>query len=123
VELYRAKERALIAQLIIDLLKTAHAAHQRFTGKAKPYLTSDVESLLLGWAVLLGHVSGRPRNASEIARYLGVPRVTAKRKLDALEKGGIIVRRGSKYHMAHVELGGDDYVDRCMSLIKRAAQL
>lgn len=125
VELYRAKERALIGQLIVDLLKAAHIARLRLAGsKAKPYLAGEVENLLLGWAVLLGHASGKPKNASEIGRYLGVPRVTAQRRLDDLEKSGIVVRRGNRYHMsADLKRADDEYIDKCMLLIKRAAQL
>jgi hypothetical protein len=122
VELYRAKERALIAQLIIDLLKTAHSARLKLAG-AKPSLASDVESMLLGYAVLIGHVSGKPRNASEIGRALEIPRATAQRKLDELQKNGIIIRRGSKYHLADLNKADDNYIDKCLWLIKHAAQL
>ena len=48
---------------------------------------------------LLGQAAGKPKNASELGRYVGIPRVTAQRKLDDLEKGGIVVRRGNKYHI------------------------
>lgn len=125
VELYRAKERALIGQLIVDLLKAAHVARLRLArGSAKPYLAGEIENMLLGWAVLAGHASGKPKNASEVGRYIGVPRVTAQRRLDELEADGIIVRRGNKYHIsADLKRADDEYVDKCMLLIKRAAQL
>jgi hypothetical protein len=125
VELSRAKERALIGQLIVDLLRVAHTSRLRSTrGRAKPYLAGEIENMLLGWAVLLGHAGGKPKNASEIGRYLGIPRVTAQRRLDDLEESGIIVRRGNRYHMSgDLKKADDEYVDKCMLLIKRAAQL
>lgn len=125
MELYRARERALIAQLIIDLLRTAHNGRVRHVGnKSKSYLAGEIENMLLAWAVLLGQVSGKPKNASEIGRSLGIPRVTAQRKLDILSRsGGIIVRRGARYLMAESQAGDDEYIDKCLLLIKHAAQL
>lgn len=124
VELYRAKERAVIGHLIIDLLRTAHGARRRLVGaQSKSYLAGEIENMLLAWAVLLGHVNGKPRNASEIGRFIGVPRVTAQRKLDDLAASGIIVRHGSRYLMAESVAGDDEYIDKCMLLIKHAAQL
>lgn len=116
MELYRAKERALIAQLTIDLIRTIH--HGRFG--AGHINAGDLETLLLSGVVLVGHASGKPKNASEIGRYLGVPRATAQRKLEVLEKKGIIVRRGSKYHMADLKKGDDDYIDKCLAIINHA---
>lgn len=119
VELYRARERALIAQLIIDLVKAVH--HSRIG--AKRISAGELETLLLAGVVLIGHASGKPKNISEIGRYLGVPRATVQRKLEGLAKRGIVVRRGSKYHMAaDLKKGEDDYIDRCLALIKRAAE-
>jgi hypothetical protein len=121
LEPYRAKERALIARLIIDLLRTVHAG--RLGGKGRPFAANEIETLLLSGAVLLGHAHGSPKNASEIGRIVGVPRATALRKLEDLQERGIVVRRGSKYFMVELKKGEDDYIDKCLALIKRAAQL
>lgn len=124
MELYRAKERAVIGQLVIDLLRAAHGGRIRLVGnRSKSYLAAEIENMLLGWAVLLGHVNGKPKNASEIGRFLGIPRVTAQRKLDELARDGVIARRGSKYLMTESKAGDDEYIDRCLLLIKHAAQL
>lgn len=120
MELYRGKERALIAQLTIELVKTMH--HSRL-GKGRRINAGEIETLLLSGVVLIGHAACRPKNLSEIGRYLGIPRATVQRKLEILEKKGVIVRRGSKYHMAELKKGNDDYIDKCLLLIKRAAQL
>lgn len=121
--IHRAEERALIGRLLIDLLKTIHRARRALSDKSKRHLAGDVDNILLSYAVLIGAVSGRPRNASELARYTGIPRASAQRKLDCLEKSGVVVRKGSKYHMTGARMGGDEYIDRCLLLIKRASQL
>jgi predicted Rossmann fold nucleotide-binding protein DprA/Smf involved in DNA uptake len=123
MQLYRAKDRALIGQLIIDLLKTSYNARSRaLRGKGKPHLAAEIESMLLNWSVLIAQVNGKPKNASEIGRYLGIPRVTAQRKLDELESLGVVIRRGGRYYMAELNVG-DEYIDRCLSLIKRASKI
>jgi predicted Rossmann fold nucleotide-binding protein DprA/Smf involved in DNA uptake len=119
MDLYRAKERALIAQLIIDLIKTVHSG---LLGR-KGNFAGDAEMLLLSGVVLLSHASGKPKNTSEIARSLGVPRVTALRKLNDLEEMGIIERRGGKYFMLNPKKNPDGYIDKCLLLIRRAAKL
>jgi hypothetical protein len=62
----------------------------------------DYDAPALTWvaaAVALGHAEGRPMNASKIAEYLKLDRVTVMRKLDKLIDAGIIVRDGDDYFM------------------------
>jgi CRP-like cAMP-binding protein len=120
--IHRAEERALIGRLLIDLLKTIHRARRQLSDKSRPHLTGDLEYVLLSYAVLIGGLSGRPKNATEIGRYIDIPRATAQRKLGDLEKSGVVVRKGSKYHMTGAKMGPDEYIDKCLLLIKRAAQ-
>lgn len=120
MEPYRAKERALIAQLMIDLIR---ALYRGRLGEGEPFSPAGIEKLMLSGAVLLAHVQGKPKNASDLARVLDVPRVTALRRLKDLEKSGIIIRHGSKYYMAELRPGNDAYIDKCLTLIRRAAQL
>jgi DNA-binding IclR family transcriptional regulator len=78
--------------------------------------------MLVAAAVLTGHVSNKPRTASEIARYLGFPRVTTQRKLDALMKQCLVARRGTRYCMQENTYGDlDEWIDRAIGLIKRTA--
>ena len=78
--------------------------------------------MLVSYAVLIGCLGGKPKNASEIARYTGIPRVTAQRKLDDLEKTGGLVRKGNRYHSMPMGMADDDYIDKCLALIRRAAK-
>lgn len=125
--IYRAKERAIIGRLVIDLLKTIHGGRRHFGDQQKEHLNGDLDYILLCYAILIGASNGRPKNATEIGRFLDIPRATAQRKLDALEKHGIVARKGSKFHLIGAQLTEasaalDEYIDKCMLLIKRAAQ-
>ena len=128
MSIHRARERALIGRLIIDLLKTIYGARRHLGDQTKPYLGGDVEYILLSYAVLIGVVSGRPKNATELGRFVDIPRASAQRKLDELEKNGVISRKSSRYQMgSRAQITGasaevDDYIDRCLLLIKRAAK-
>jgi DNA-binding IclR family transcriptional regulator len=109
------------------LLRTIHNARRRLGDQRKAHLTADLEYILLCQAILIGATSGRPKNATEISRFIDIPRATAQRKLDNLEKHGIVARKGSKYHLIGAQLtaasaGLDEYVDKCLLLIKRAAK-
>jgi hypothetical protein len=126
IAIHRAEERALIGRLLIDLLKTMHSARHHF-GERKAPAASDLDFMLLCFAVLIGVTSGRPKNATEVGRLTNIPRATAQRKLDVLEKHGVVARKGSKYHLAapyliEASAGLDEYIDKCLLLIKRATR-
>ena len=122
VPIPRAKERALIGRLLIDLLRVIHIARRRLSDKSKPHLNGDVEYILLSYAVLIGDVSGKPKTAADIGRYIDIPRASAQRKLGDLEKAGVVMRKGGRYHLTGARMGCEEYIDKCLLLIKRAAQ-
>ena len=96
----------------------------RRLGGKEPFSAGDIDALLVSGVVMIGHAEGKPKNASEIARIVAVPRPTVLRKLDDFQKKGIVERRGSKYFITNpTPPGGDDYIDKCMALIRRAAKL
>jgi CRP-like cAMP-binding protein len=117
----RIKDRVLIGRLLIDMLRTIHTAGRRPSDKSKRHLNRDVEYILLSYAVLIGAAGGKPKTAAEIARFVDLPRATAQRKLGDLEKSGVVMRQGGKYHLTGAKMGCDQYVDKCLLLIKRAA--
>jgi hypothetical protein len=117
----RATDRVLIGRLLIDLLRTIHTARRPLSDESKRHLNRDVEYILLSYAVLIGAAGGKPKTAAEIARFVDLPRATAQRKLGDLEQNGVVMRRGSKYHLTGNKMGCDQYVDKCLLLIKRAA--
>lgn len=122
LELYRAKERAVIARLAVDLIKIVHVGRIAKKG-TRVFVAGDVETLLLSCVVLLAHVDGKPKSASAIGRALGIPHTTAQRKLNDLEKRGLVERRRNAYFMCDIKRGEDSYIDRAMLVIRRAAQL
>lgn len=86
-----ARERAVICQAVIDILRVYclnYFAHDRIGEK--------VEELLIGFALYVGQEQGRPLSATDIAEYLGMSRTTVARKLQHFEKAGIL----------HVETSG-----------------
>jgi CRP-like cAMP-binding protein len=119
-ELYRAHERLILARLEIDLIKTIHKGTlgKRF----HKTIAGEVELLLIAAAVLIGHVQDTPRNSTDIARQLGIPRATVQRKLGALVKRGTIRVQGRRYLMTDRKPGDDhSYIDLALSLIRNAA--
>lgn len=119
--LYRARERLILARLEIDLIKTIHKGTlgKRF----HKTIAGEVELLLIAAAVLIGHVQETPRNSTDIARQLGIPRATVQRKLGVLVKRGTVrVIAHRRYCMADRKPGDDySYVDMALALIRRAA--
>jgi predicted transcriptional regulator len=109
---YRAKHRALIAQTMIDLVKTVRSGRM---SKVR-----SIESVIISAAVVVGHAAGRPRTASDIARALDIPRVTVIRKLAELVRDGLIDRQGSRYFMVENPPAGESYVDDALRVISRA---
>lgn len=114
MRLHRAQERALIAQVMLDLISTVH--HGRIgSGKGR-----EADLVLVASVVLLGHVAGRKRTAAEVGRALGMPRVTAWRKLEELCRRGIVVRKGTRYKI--VDAADFRYVDTSLAIIRRAGE-
>lgn len=120
--LVRAKERAVMAQLLIGLIKTVVAPALRTPSVG---LGSRVEALLISGSVLLGDVAGKPRTAGEVSRHLGIPRATVIRKLDALVRQGVCVkhRDGRRYCMSRQPHTSYNYVDEAVRLIRHSARV
>lgn len=113
--LQRAEERALIAQLTIDLVKVLHRGRLK-----RARIAGEVEMLLMSGVVLIGHVKGTPRTASQISRALGIPRATVQRKLAELQRRGVVASRKGQYHFV-ADAGDHSYVDKALALIASAA--
>lgn len=80
-----AKERAVICQAVIDILRVYslnYFGHER--------LGENVEEILIGFALYIGQEQGRPLSATDIAEYLGMPRTTVARKLQNFERIGLL---------------------------------
>lgn len=80
-------QRVIVTRLGIDLLR---GGSQNILGE--PDFGSALETQVITMAVSLGQLEGRPMSASKIAGYVGIPRTTVLRKLQALVAAGLVVR-------------------------------
>jgi DNA-binding IclR family transcriptional regulator len=91
---------------------------------AKASVGGRVETLLISGEVLIGHVENRPRNATDIARHLHVPRATVVRKLALLERAGEVkqLEDGRYCYTKEQDEAALGYVDTALAIIRRAAR-
>ena len=47
----------------------------------------------------LGDIDGKPFSVAKIAAYMRVPRTTVRRRLDQLQRWGLIDRKGRRYYV------------------------
>ena len=87
-------ERALVARLVLSMLRTVRNAYT-------PELTlaECSEFLFLMMHLFIGHVEGKPLSASRLARIAEMPRTSVLRHLGALIELGYIERKGNKYYL------------------------
>jgi len=87
-------ERARVARLVLNLLRTVRNAYT-------PELTLEEASefLFLMMHLFIGHAEGRPLSASKLARIAEMPRTTVLRRLAALIELGYLERVGDSYYL------------------------
>jgi hypothetical protein len=88
------RERRILANMIINILRQYYQAYRTYTHES---FESDLGNLLVGGAVLLGYLEGRPLNAHKIALILNTPRTTVLRKLAWLMKHDLVIKSGGSY--------------------------
>jgi hypothetical protein len=88
----RPQQRLALVRTILDLT-------DRFRDLCLPDHPRghNVEAVLIGGAVLLGHVQGRPMTVSNLSDYLDISRTTTARKLGPLIKSRTLRRSGDIY--------------------------
>jgi DNA-binding IclR family transcriptional regulator len=64
----------------------------------------------VGVCVAIGHVDGKSFSAAKLAAYLDCPRTSVIRRLDALAKMEIIVRRGTRYYLNEPRVNSDSAI-------------
>jgi DNA-binding IclR family transcriptional regulator len=62
-------------------------------------LGTRLETFFIGLCVALGDIKGKPLSMAKITAYMGVPRTTAIRRLDQLQRWGLIDRQGRYYYI------------------------
>jgi DNA-binding IclR family transcriptional regulator len=80
---------------MIDIMRTVHGA---YAPVAEPF-GARLETFFIGLCVAVGDVDGKPFSVAKIATYMRVPRTTVIRRLDQLQRWGLIDRRGRHYYL------------------------
>jgi biotin operon repressor len=80
---------------MIDLMRGVHTAY----APANEPFGSRLETFFIGLCVALGHIDGKPFSVAKIAAYMGVPRSTVIRRLDRLQRWGLVYRQGRGYYI------------------------
>lgn len=60
----------------------------------------DPNAMAVHRIVALGHLEGKPFNASTISSYLNIPRTTVMRKLERMQQEGMIEEKDHHYYLA-----------------------
>ena len=91
----KARQRLVLCRLMIGIMRTVHGTYAPVT---EPFGTR-LETLFVGLCVAIGDIDGKPFSVAKIAAYMRVPRTTVIRRLDRLQRWGLIDRRGRRYYM------------------------
>jgi hypothetical protein len=89
-----ARQRFVLCRLMIDLMRTVHAAYAPTSKR----FGADMEAFFIGLSIALGDFGGKPFSVAKVAHYMQVPRTTTIRRLEQLHRWGIIDRRGRRYY-------------------------
>lgn len=119
MQLCRAAERAHLARVILDLILTVH--HGRFP-LGRRSTNGEIELLLIVCVVFIGHASAHLRTAAEVGRAIGIPRITARRKLQKLVRMGMLKREGKRYAIVDPKPKSFGYVDEAFAILRRASK-
>ena len=90
-----APQRLVLCRLMIDMMRTVHGA---YAPDAERFGTR-LETFFIGLCVALGDMEGKSLSAAKIAVYMSVPRTTVIRRLNQLQKWGLIEHRRHRYYI------------------------
>ena len=93
-EIALANERAIIADLLINLLTNVRLTYLPDLEPADAH-----ELLLTGAHVLIAQLGSQPATAAEISRVIGRPRDVVTQRLDELIDRGYVQQHGNRYEM------------------------
>jgi hypothetical protein len=105
VRVLKAQQRLTLYRMFVDV---ARATHRDYMPKLA--FGSRLETLVVGVGVAIGHLDGKPFSAAKLAAYLDCPRTSVIRRLDALKKMKIIVRRGTRYYLNDARVNADSAI-------------
>jgi hypothetical protein len=90
-----ARQRLVLCRLMIDIMRTVHGAYAPVTES----FGTRLETFFIGLCVAVGDMEGKPFSVAKIASYMRVPRTTVIRRLDLLQRWGLIDRQGRQYYL------------------------
>lgn len=97
-------ERLFVARFVIDLNRELYRG---LVGTGDGF-ARRLDMLMVACAVTIGHAEGRPMTATKVAAYLGLPRMTATRRLGELTKAGAIECRARRYYVSPARIRSAD---------------
>ena len=80
---------------MIDMMRTVHGA---YAPASEPF-GARLETFFIALCVALGDIDGKPFSVAKIAAYMRVPRTTVIRRLNHLQRWGLIDRKDRRYYM------------------------
>ena len=89
-----ARQRLVLCRLMIDIMRTVHGAYAPDTER----FGARLETFFIGLCVALGDMEDKPLSVAKISGYMGVPRTTVIRRLNQLQKWGLIYSRRRRYY-------------------------
>jgi biotin operon repressor len=79
---------------MIDIMRTVHGAY----APASQRFGTRLETFFIGLCVALGDMEDKPLSVAKISVYMGVPRTTVIRRINQLQKWGLIYSRRRRYY-------------------------
>jgi hypothetical protein len=120
-EIPHREARNRVAHLVVDLVRIAYDA---IYPERRGALAADFDIVLVACAIVIGHTEGRPMTASKIAHYLGMPRTTVLRRLDALVAADFAARAGKSYVLSARQQGsGTEVIRQALAAIAGATNV
>ena len=89
------QQRLVLCRLMIDIMRSLHGA---YAPASEPF-GGRLETFFIGLCVALGEFEEKPFSVAKVAAYMRMPRTTVIRRLDQLQKWGLIYRQGRRYYM------------------------
>ena len=90
-----APQRLVLCRLMLDIMRTVHSAY----APASERFGTRLKTFFIGLCVALGDIEGKPLSMAKITAYMRVPRTTVIRRLDRLQRWGLIHRQGRYYYI------------------------
>jgi hypothetical protein len=115
-----AQDRLALCRMFVDVAREAHREYM-----PKLAFGSRLETLVVGVCVAIGHLDGKPFSAAKLAAFLDCPRTSVIRRLNALAKMEIILRRGTRYYLNEPRVNSDSAIkshDRARRIVLKAAR-